>query len=227
MLPTVQARLIATRLPADPEGVVLVLHGGASRRGDMRVSPAQLSVLRMVPITGRIAYAARGRLAVFRLLNSTRGWDTRHTPVDDAAWALDQIGERLGGPMPTSLVGHSLGGRAALLAAQRPEVRSAVALNPWVYATDGQVALHDRTVLIVHGSEDRVAKATTSAEVARGLSRYADVGYVSVTGGKHSMLARHRVFDGLALDFVRSTLLGDQVNGVVGRVLAGESWLEV
>ena len=43
-------RLIATAVPKDPEGVVIALHGGASRRGKMAVSPAQLSVLRMVPI---------------------------------------------------------------------------------------------------------------------------------------------------------------------------------
>jgi hypothetical protein len=61
-------RLIETAIPEDPRGVVLVLHGGASRPGRMEVSPAQLSVLRMVPIAGRIGRAGRGRLAVFRLL---------------------------------------------------------------------------------------------------------------------------------------------------------------
>src|SRR5689334_24858422 len=109
-------KLIEVRVPREPEGVVLVLHGGASRRDRMRVSPTQLSVLRMVPIARRIARAGRGRLAVFRLLNSTRGWDTRHTPVDDARWALEQVRDRLG-DLPVGLVGHSLGGRAALLAA--------------------------------------------------------------------------------------------------------------
>ena len=227
MSTTVQARLINTRVPADPEGVVLLLHGGASRRGGMRVSPTQLSVLRMVPIATRIAQAARGRLTVFRLLNSVRGWDTSHTPVDDVAWGMEQIRARFGRPVPTSLVGHSLGGRAALLAAQQPEVTSVVALNPWVYVADGHTALHDRKILIVHGTEDRIAKAASSAEVARGLSRSADVGYVSVAGGKHAMLRRHHVFDRLATDFVRSTLLGDTVDGAVGRVLAGERWVEL
>ncbi len=42
----------------------------------------------------------RERLAVFRLLNSRRGWDTRHTPVHDARWALDQVAERLGAASP-------------------------------------------------------------------------------------------------------------------------------
>jgi pimeloyl-ACP methyl ester carboxylesterase len=75
---------------AGPDAVasVLVLHGGASRSGSPMVSPTQLSVLRMVPIARRIARLGRGRLAVFRLLNATRGWDTQHTPADDARWAL-------------------------------------------------------------------------------------------------------------------------------------------
>ena len=64
---------------ARPRGVVLVLHGGAGR-GSRRVSPAQLSVLRMVPVAGRIARAGTGRLAVYRLLNSHRGWDSRRRP---------------------------------------------------------------------------------------------------------------------------------------------------
>ncbi|WP_457208781.1 hypothetical protein [Nocardioides sp. P5_C9_2] len=71
MEPT-RARLVATHVPRDPEGVVLVLHGGAGRAEHAMVSPAQLSVLRMVPIAGRIARAGRRRLAVYQLW-----WDTR------------------------------------------------------------------------------------------------------------------------------------------------------
>ncbi len=99
------------------------------------VSPTQLSVLRMIPVAHRIARAGAGRLAVFRLLNSYRGWDASHTPLDDVAWALGQVRERFG-HLPACLVGHSLGGRAALLAGGAEEVRSVVALNPWVYPTD-------------------------------------------------------------------------------------------
>ena len=88
------ARLVDVRTPARPEGAVVVLHGGASRRGRMMVSPTQLSVVRMIPVAGRLARAGRGRLAVHRLLNSYRGWDTSHTPVQDAAWAVERLAER-------------------------------------------------------------------------------------------------------------------------------------
>jgi pimeloyl-ACP methyl ester carboxylesterase len=221
----VQARLIPTRVPKSPEAVVLVLHGGAARQQNMMVSPTQLSVLRMIPIAKRIARDGRGRLAVFRLLNSVRGWDTKHTPVDDAKWALDQLREQLG-ERPVALVGHSLGGRAALLSAGQPDVKSVVALAPWVYATDGVPDVSGRRILIVHGAADRIASPERSAAVARNLAKTAQLEYVTVRDGKHAMLRRRNLFDGLASDFVTGTLLGDAHRGVAGRVLAGESWFE-
>ncbi|WP_344252717.1 alpha/beta fold hydrolase [Terrabacter carboxydivorans] len=222
------ARLIDTAAPSAPRGIALVLHGGAARRRPMRVSPTQLSVLRMVPIAGRIARAAKGELAVLRLLNSTRGWDAHHTPVDDVRWALRQVADRFGPDLPVTLVGHSLGGRAALLAAAEEPVVSAVALNPWVYPTEGRLDLTGRQVLVVHGDDDRIARPTNSAAVARDLARTADrVGYVTVEGGKHAMLRRGTVFDRLAADFTAATLLGRHPEGVVGRVLDGEEWVDV
>ena len=225
---TDRARLIESRVPRSPQGIALVLHGGASRRDSMMVSPTQLSVLRMIPIAGRIARAGRGRLAVFRLLNSTRGWDTRHTPVDDVHWALGQLRERFGEALPTCLVGHSLGGRAALLSADRPGVRSAVALAPWVYESDGdRLNLSGRRILVVHGDEDRIASIRRAEVVASALRRTTDVGFVRVAGGTHAMLRHHHVFDKLAADFAAATLLGDRPRGPVAQVLEGQSLVEV
>ncbi|MGO4340978.1 alpha/beta hydrolase [Pedococcus sp. 2YAF34] len=220
-------RLITTTAPSSPQGAVLLLHGGAARRGMMRVSPTQLSVLRMVPIAARVAVAGRGRLVVQRLLNSRRGWDAHHTPVRDVEWALAQLAERYGAEMPVCLVGHSLGGRAALLAGGAPAVRSVVALAPWLYPHEGHVGLRGKRVLFVHGDGDRVASPSRSASVARDLERTADVGYVTVAGGRHAMLRRHHVFDGAAADFATATLLGAEVGGAVGRVLSGDRWFEV
>ena len=220
-------RLIATHVPSDPQAAVVVLHGGAGRSGNMMVSPTQLSVLRMVPIAARLARAGGKRLAVYRLLNSVRGWDTSHTPVDDATWAMTQVAERFGHHLPIGLVGHSLGGRAAILAAGAPAVRSVVVLAPWVYPSDGDRDLRGRHILVVHGDHDRIARPANSAAVARALARTADVGYVTVLGGKHAMLRRHAQFDGLAAEFTVATLLDQAVTGPVGRVRAGELWLEV
>jgi pimeloyl-ACP methyl ester carboxylesterase len=220
------ARLVEVHVPRDPVGQVVVMHGGAGRGDGVPVSPTQLSVVRMVPIAHRVARAGRGRLAVVRLLNSVRGWDAGHTPVDDARWALDRLAERLGAALPTCLVGHSLGGRAALLAARRPEVRSLVALAPWVRHTDGQRDLAGRQVLVVHGTADRVADPGRARAVARDLARTARVGFVSVAGGSHSMLRHHRKFDHYAAQFAGATLLGDTPSGPVGEVLAGRTWVD-
>ncbi|GAB2938291.1 hypothetical protein GCM10027047_38470 [Rhodococcus aerolatus] len=201
-----QPRLVETAVPRDPAGLVLVVHGGASRPGSPMVRPTQLSVLRMVPVARRVARAGRGRLAVVRLLNSVRGWDSRHTPVDDVRWALGELASRFG-ELPVGLVGHSLGGRAVLLAGDAPGVRSVVALNPWLQTTDAP-RLVGRQVLVVHGSADRIASPARSEAVARRVARDADVSYVCVDGGKHAMLRRHRVFDGLAADTTAAALLG-------------------
>ncbi len=222
-----QPRLIDVAVPDRPAGALLVLHGGASRRANMMVSPAQLSVLRMIPIARRIAVVGRQQLAVFRVLNSRRGWDTHHTPVQDARWALDRAAERLGARLPTCVVGHSLGGRAAVLIANRPEVRSVVALAPWVYPTDVPRGLSGERILIVHGSQDRIASPDRSAALARRLSSHAQVGYVTVQGGKHAMLRRHAVFDGLAAEFASVTLLGTISSGPIARLEAGERWIRL
>ena len=221
-----RAKLIATRLPEQPTAAVIVLHGGGSRRGNMMVSPTQLSVLRMIPIAKRLALVGRGRLAVFRLLNSTRGWDTKHTPVDDAHSALEEIRRTIGHAVPTSLVGHSLGGRAALLAGSHPGVSSIVALNPFLYPADGRADLSGRPVLIVHGTDDRIANPATAEAVATALSRSTRVSLIRVKGGKHAMLARHRLFDGLAAEFVAVTQLGREPRGALADALADHAWTD-
>lgn len=203
-------RLVDVATPADPTGVVVVLHGGAQRGERAMVSPTQLSVVRMIPVARRVARTAR-RVAVLRLLNSYRGWDSQHTPLDDAAWALGEVGARWPG-LPVGLVGHSLGGRAALLAAGDDAVTTVVALNPWVYPDDG-APLPGRSVLVVHGDGDRIAPISRARQVADRLSRSADVTFRVVEGGKHAMLRHGRVFETAAGEFVRDHL--DDVGGSV------------
>ena len=197
-------RLVPVREPASPAGVVLVLHGGASRGERVMVSPTQLSVLRMIPTARAVARAGRGSLAVYRLLNRYRGWDSEHTPVADAQWAMSVLGERFPGA-PVGLVGHSLGGRAALLAGAAAQVRSVVALNPWVYPHD-TADLSGRRVLVVHGLQDRIASPARAQAVARNLARTASVEFVTVPEGKHAMLRHGREFDQRAADFTAEVL---------------------
>lgn len=202
-------RLIGVREPSAPEGVVILVHGGAARRGQMMVSPTQLSVLRLVPLARRIARAGKGRLAVHRLLNSYRGWDTSHTPVDDVTWAIDQVVKRYGPDVPICLVGHSLGARASILASGRTPVRSVVALAAFVYPADADhLGLRGREILFVHGLRDRIAPARRAEQLAERLARHNRVRFLAVPDGKHAMLAEHRRFGTAAADFVTATLLG-------------------
>lgn len=202
-----QAKLVPVRTPRDPAGVVLLLHGGAGRASDPMVSPTQLSVLRMIPIARRIARAGRGRLEVHRLLNSSRGWDTTNTPVRDVAWALEQL-DTTGRDLPVALVGHSLGGRAALLSASMPSVRSVVALNPWIHPTDA-VDARGRDVLVVHGLQDRIAPAARARALAARMARTTDVAFREIPGGRHAMLRHAGEFERPAVEFVVRTLLGE------------------
>ena len=197
-------RLVEVARPRQATGAVIVLHGGASRGDRMMVSPTQLSVVRMIPTARAAARAGRRRLAVYRLLNSWRGWDSQHTPVADAVWAMGEVRERLG-DLPVGLIGHSLGGRAALLAGAEPAVVSVVALNPWVYPND-TADLSGRAVLVVHGSEDRIASPQRARQVAHNLSRTAEVEFVEVPGGKHAMLRHGREFDRRAAEFTATAL---------------------
>ena len=199
-----QARLIPVNVPTQPSGLVLVMHGGAGRQDKAPVRSTQLSVLRMIPIASRIAAQPPGDLAVFRLLNSHRGWDEQQTPVDDAHWALTELANRFGGRLPASLVGHSLGGRAALLSGSHPDVVSVVALNAYLYERDGLADLSGRRVIFAHGTADRVASPARAEAVARAVARSADVEFGRVNGGNHAMLNRRRIFERITVESVSS-----------------------
>ena len=198
-----QPRLIPVREPERPTAAVLVLHGGGSRPGSPMVSPTQLSVLRMKPVARRVARRMPDA-ATYRLLNSHRGWDPSRTPVEDVRWALGELRERWG-VLPVALVGHSLGGRAALLAGSAPAVRCVVALNPWVLAED-RTDLRGRQVLVVHGDEDRIAPIARALALADRIARTTDVAFEVVEGGKHAMLRHGGRFERRAAEFVAECL---------------------
>jgi alpha-beta hydrolase superfamily lysophospholipase len=211
--------------PRSADGVVLVLHGGASRGDGVRVSPTQLSVIRMIATARACARVSRGRLAVYRLLNTYRGWDTTHTPVADCDWAIEEVATRFPGA-PVGLVGHSLGGRAALVAGDNAAVRSVAVLNPWLYPADDP-DLSGRPVLFVHGGRDRVASIDKAEAVARRVARRTSVGFIRIPDGKHAMLRHGSAYDRYAASFTAAVLLDDPAlaAGPVARVLSGESWL--
>lgn len=188
-------------------GVVLLLHGG---RVDSRASVrcGNLPLARMRMFAPSILGAAGGDgVAVAALRNRYRGWNgPAADPVADALWALGEI-ERRCGAVPVVVVGHSMGGRAALRVAGEPSVRAVAALAPWLPAEEPIAQLAGRTVLIVHGDRDSVTSADASLAYVRRVADVAErVCFWRVPGGHHAMLERPVHWHCLVRDFALGVL---------------------
>jgi pimeloyl-ACP methyl ester carboxylesterase len=183
--------------------VVLVLHGGRSRSLEP-TTPRQLSYLRMVPIAQAAHREGQDHgSAVWLLRNRVRGWNEPiQDPVVDARWALARIRER----HPSSsvvLVGHSMGGRAALRVAGDPGVVGVCALAPWIEPGEPIDQLAGQFVLIAHGDRDRWTDPARSYEYARRVGDVTDrICRFDVRGGGHTMLRRSGDWHGLVRAFV-------------------------
>lgn len=231
------APALSVDLPDGPvRSVALVLHGGRAR-GTGRVRSRQLAVLRMVPFARAMARAGRADgLAVVRMRYVQRGWNgTAQAPVADTRWALTEL-ERRFPDVPAALVGHSMGGRAALYAADHPSVEAVVALAPWLERDDPVNHLAGRRVLIAHGTGDRMTSPRASAEYARTAANVAaSVSYISVQGERHAMVRRARVWHELATGFVLAVLCFREPDAterprtanVLTKALAGQASLVV
>lgn len=210
--------------------IALVLHGGRVR-DSTPVRARQLAVLRMAPFASSLQQAGGGHgLAVGRLRYLVRGWNgAAQSPVADVNWALDELADRFPG-VPLALVGHSMGGRAALYCAGHRGVRAVVGLAPWIEPGDPVEQLAGRRVLIAHGDRDRITSPANSAAYARSAASVAaSVSYVEVHGERHAMLRRAGVWHALAGGFVAGALLDVRPEGaeptavadVVREALAG------
>ncbi|GAA2358470.1 alpha/beta hydrolase [Saccharopolyspora halophila] len=183
--------------------VVLVLHGGRAQSTDP-VRPAQLAYRRMLPFAraAHRAVAVEGA-AVWLLCNRVRGWnEPALDAVVDASWALREVERRHPGA-GVVLVGHSMGGRAALRLAGSGPVRAVCALAPWTEPRDPVAQLAGRQVLLLHGDRDRVTSAPASAEYARRAARAgAEVEHVVLPGTGHAMLRHAAEWHARTRDFV-------------------------
>jgi alpha-beta hydrolase superfamily lysophospholipase len=174
--------------------VVLVLHGGKAN-SVTPTRPSQLSVLRMRPFATALQ---RAGAEVWLLRNRVRGWNGGEmSPVVDARWALQQIRDRHG-DVPVSLVGHLMGGRAALRVADDPLVRGVVALAPWLPDGEPVEPVTGRRVVILHGTRDRWTDPNKSLAYARRAeSLAAELRIVLIRGAGHPMLRRISLWHGL------------------------------
>ncbi|GAA2242443.1 hypothetical protein GCM10010232_31830 [Streptomyces amakusaensis] len=198
--------LVLRPSPAAPRAAVLLLHGG---RADALEAPPALDppAVRMRPFASGIVRAAPpGLLAVGRVRYRHRGWNgPREDAVHDAREALRALLHETGaGPVPVVLVGHSMGGRAALRLAADPGVRGVVALAPWCPPGETVARLRDRRVIALHDPADRVTAADdTWAYLARAAEEGAHTLGIRMPRGGHTMLrdARswHRITVSLTL----------------------------
>lgn len=184
-----------------PRAVALVLHGGrdASRESSERRG---LAYLRMLPVARMLA---RGGVAVYLLRYRYRGWNAPTKDAElDARWALGDIARRWPG-VPVVLVGHSMGGRAALGAAGADNVVAVCALAPWVEWSDPVAQLAGRTVLIVHGDRDRWTDPGSSFAYALRAKGVTDrVARFELAWSGHFMFVRVGAWHSLVRRFVQA-----------------------
>ncbi|MEU8776534.1 alpha/beta fold hydrolase [Streptomyces sp. NPDC048606] len=180
-------------LPA--AGAILVLHGG---RADSLTPPPLLNLpsLRMRPflrVMNRSPLLADVLVAPVRY--RLRGWNGhRADPVQDTRQALKEL-RNAAGPVSVVLVGHSMGARAALRAADDPQVRGVVALAPWCPPGEPTAHLTDRTIMALHDEADRITSATdTWNYLARAHAAGARVRGIRMPRGHHAMIRDARLW---------------------------------
>jgi alpha-beta hydrolase superfamily lysophospholipase len=195
--------------PPDGEtaAVVIVLSGGKADSFDL-ADARKLTAVRMRPFAAVLHRRGRRRgITVWTLRYRYRGWNgDERSPVADVQWALDEV-RRRHGDLPVVLVGHSMGGRAALAIGGDPLVCGVCALAPWTLPADPFDQLAGRDVLIVHGTRDFVTSPRGSRAYARhAAAAGARVGYIALPGETHAMLFRWRTWHRLAAGFALGAL---------------------
>ncbi|HUR52078.1 MAG TPA: alpha/beta fold hydrolase [Mycobacteriales bacterium] len=185
---------------------VLLLHGGTEHSLEP-LDGLQLSRRRMVPFARALHRqgAAHG-VAVWSLAYRVRGWNgDARSPVADARWALDELRKQHGG-VPTSLVGHSMGGRVAAAVLDDPDVVAMVGLAPWLPG-DPVTGARGKQLLVAHGTQDGTTsprKALDWVERARGEGATAT--FAHVEGAGHALLRRFGLWTDLSTGFALGSL---------------------
>ncbi|WP_419995562.1 alpha/beta fold hydrolase [Streptomyces boninensis] len=202
-----RAPLALSHTPEAATAAVLLLHGGRERGTD---APPRWNLpdLRMRPFARAIRRAAGDRgAAVGRVRYRCRGWNgAREDPAQDARQALDQLAAHFG-DIPTVLVGHSMGGRAALRVADHRLVRAVVGLAPWCPPGEPVAHLRGRSVVLLHGDRDRTTDPAASADfAARAQAAGVAAATVLMPGAGHAMLRRAGSWHGLTTEVVTGLL---------------------
>lgn len=189
--------------PVRATGLVLMLHGGTP--DSLRpVNGRSASWRRSRWMQRQIAGGARAHgVGVWLLRYRHRGWNAgaagRPSPVLDVAWGLEQV-RREHGALPVVLLGHSMGARAAVAAAEDPLVTGVVGLAPWLPPDDPVQPLSGKHFAAAHGRADRITGfAATASFVRRAGAVAVDTEMVDMGPVGHYMLRRTRAWNDFAL----------------------------
>ncbi|MFE1443396.1 alpha/beta hydrolase [Streptomyces sp. NPDC058739] len=205
--PSPARTLLLRSCPPRPRAAVLVLHGGRAV-STRPARPWQLAALRMDLFVRALSDALPARdVLVAQVRYRLRGWNDPHAdPARDTERALDHLAEQVG-PVPTVLLGHSMGGRAALRAAGHPQVSGVVAVAPWWPRGEPVEQVAGRHVVALHGDRDRITSPADSADCVRRAQRTATrAGMAVVGGGDHAMLRRRDFWHGTTSTLVAHLL---------------------
>jgi dienelactone hydrolase len=175
----------------ETRGIALFCHGGTVASLEPPRERA-LSVARIKAIEQFVhGTAAERGIATALVRYRLAGWNGEAADAyQDVRWSLEHLREEHGRDVPIVLVGHSMGGRAALRAGGESQVTAVCALAPWTPPGEPVMHLRDQTVAILHGRGDRWVPPRLSAEFGvRARRAGARVARFTLPGG-HSMLRR-------------------------------------
>jgi pimeloyl-ACP methyl ester carboxylesterase len=177
----------------------------------------------MAPIARHLATAGEAAgLAVWRLRFRYRGWNkTGADAVQDARWAIGELRAKHG-DVPIVVVGHSMGGRAAMRVAGEEGVTAVIGLAPWLVDGEPQEQMLGRRLLVIHGTVDK----TTSWRASRTFVRQVrplttDAGWVGLRSSGHGLLRRSRLVNELTAEFTLHAAFGQPLTGPLAEVMAG------
>jgi pimeloyl-ACP methyl ester carboxylesterase len=110
------------------------------------------------------------KLAFLEVRYRTKSWRRLERCIEDAQSAVGAA--RAAGVEEVALLGYSMGGAVAVHVAANPEVRSVIALGPWLYPQLDLAPLDGRRLAIVHGSLDRGLPGIPGVSPALSLRGY-------------------------------------------------------
>lgn len=193
--------------PADVRGVVLLLHGGTPA-SQAPVDARSASWRRMAAMQRSISPTLHAEgLATWLLRYRERGWNGDGTvQIADARAALDAV-RREHGEVPVVLLGHSMGARTAVHAADHPLVRGVTALAPWFPLGEDVSALAGKHLRAAHGRADRITSARHTEQFVQRARRVAHTASMVDMGRiGHYMLRRVPAWNAFAADASRELI---------------------